>query len=251
MEKPVVIITGAGQGIGRATALYLAGRGYRVGLFDHDAGAGREALAECERVGEALFAETDVADESSVRAGVKAVVDTWGRIDGLVNNAGVMIRKPVEELTLKEWNRVIGTNLTGAFLCSKCAAPHLRAAAPGSIVNLSSTRRLMSEPDTESYAASKGGIFALTHALAVSLGPDVRVNSISPGWIDVTPWQKESEREPEDLSVADHAQHPAGRVGIPQDVATMVEYLLSERSGFVTGQDFVIDGGMTRKMIYK
>ena len=173
----------------------------------------------------------------------------WDRIDGLVNNAGFMIRKPIEELSLEEWNRVIGTNLTGAFLCSRECAPHLRS-RKGAIVNMSSTRRIMSEPDTESYAASKGGIFALTHALSISLGPDVRVNSISPGWIDVTPWQKESAREPEKLSKADHAQHPVGRVGVPLDIATLVEYLLSAQSGFITGQDFVVDGGMTKKMLY-
>ena len=196
-----------------------------------------------------MLVETDVADEKSVRAAVKAVLKQWDRIDGLVNNAGFMIRKPLDELSLEEWNQVIGTNLTGAFLCAKYCAPHLRS-RKGAIVNMSSTRRSMSEPDTESYAASKGGIFALTHALAVSLGPDVRVNSISPGWIDVTPWQKESARQPADLSKADHAQHPVGRVGVPLDVAALVEYLLSGQSGFITGQDFVVDGGMTKKMIY-
>ena len=249
MEQPVAIITGAGQGIGRATALHLAGRQYRVALFETDAAAGKEAAAEAERVGEAVFFSVDVSDEDSVKAGIRAVIDRWGRIDALLNNAGFMIRKPPEKLTLKEWNQVIGTNLTGAFLCAKYAIPHLRERR-GSIVNMSSTRRLMSEADTESYSASKGGIFALTHALAMSLGPEIRVNSVSPGWIDVTPWQKEREREPADLSAEDHEQHPVGRVGVPQDIAEMVEYLFSAKSGFITGQDFIVDGGMTHKMIY-
>ena len=234
------MITGAGQGIGRATALHLTREGYRVGLLEKDAEAGREASALCKGPGEAYFVATDVAVEQSVVQAVEAILNRWGRIDGLVNNAGFSINKPIEELSLGEWNEVIGTNLTGAFLCAKYAAPHLRAGR-GAIVNLSSTRRKMSEPNTEAYSASKGGIFALTHALAISLGPEVRVNSISPGWIDVTS---------ADLSAADHRQHPVGRVGIPQDIADMVEYLLSDRSGFVTGQDFIIDGGMTRKMIY-
>ena len=249
MDKPVVVITGAGQGIGRATAQYLAGRQYRVALVEKDAEAGQEALAETEKLGEALLVETDVSDESSVENAIKEVVSRWERIDFLLNNAGFGINKPIEKLSLDEWNQVISTNLTGAFLCTKYAVPHLRKSR-GAIVNLSSTRRQMSEPDTEAYSASKGGIFALTHALAMSLGPEVRVNSISPGWIDVTPWQKESQRKPAELSAADHEQHPVGRVGIPQDIALMIEYLFSEKSTFITGQDFVVDGGMTRKMMY-
>ncbi len=250
MQKPVILITGAGRGIGRATAAYLAGRQFRVALLEKDTAAGKEAVAEAQLRGEAIFVETDVSDEQSVQAAIKEVLAKWDRIDGLLNNAGFMIRKPLEDLSLEEWNQVIATNLTGAFLCAKYAAPHLRV-TKGAIVNVSSTRKSMSEPDTESYSASKGGISSLSHALAVSLGPEIRVNSISPGWIDVTPWQKESDRDPENLSQADHAQHPVGRVGVPQDIASMVAYLFSERSGFITGQDFVIDGGMTRKMIYE
>ena len=249
MESPVVLVTGAGRGIGRATAQYLAARQYRVALFERDEAAGRQAEALAQQSGEAKWYEVDVAEETSVKRAIAAVVKDWGHIDGLVNNAGFGITKPIDELTLDEWQQVIGTNLTGAFLCAKYAAPALRE-QHGAIVNISSTRRLMSEPNTEAYAASKGGIFALTHALAISLGPDVRVNSISPGWIDVSRWQAEGEAEPEKLSAADHEQHPVGRVGQPQDIADLIEYLLSARSGFITGQDFIVDGGMTRKMIY-
>ncbi len=161
-----------------------------------------------------------------------------------------MIRKPVTGLSIEEWDRVIGVNLTGMFLCMKHTAPHLKE-LKGAAVNIASTRALMSEPDTESYSASKGGIVALTHALAVSLGPDVRVNCISPGWIDVSNLKKASERVPEELTEADHVQHPAGRVGRAEDIASMVSYLLSDRAAFITGQNFVVDGGMTRKMIYE
>ncbi|NJB84711.1 hypothetical protein GGR26_000456 [Lewinella marina] len=249
MEQPVIVITGAGQGIGRATAIYLAGRGYRVALLERDAEAGREALAEVESRGEGLFVETDVAEEEAVRRAIDRVVATWGGIDYLVNNAGFAINKPVEELSLDEWNRVLATNLTAPFLCTKHAARHLRS-RKGAIVNMSSIRRKMSMPDTEAYSAAKGGVVGLTQSMAISLGPEIRVNSISPGWIDVTPWQKESARDPQALTPADHAQHPVGRVGVPQDIAYMVEYLCSEKSGFITGQDFLIDGGMVRKMIY-
>jgi NAD(P)-dependent dehydrogenase (short-subunit alcohol dehydrogenase family) len=157
---------------------------------------------------------------------------------------------PVEQLALESWNRQLGVNLTGAFLMAKHAAPHLRAAR-GAIVNVASTRALQSEANTEAYSASKGGLVALTHALAVSLGPAVRVNCVSPGWIDVSGWQKSAPRQPASLSAADHAQHPAGRVGTPEDIAAMVAFLLSDAAGFVTGQNFVVDGGMTRKMIYE
>jgi NAD(P)-dependent dehydrogenase (short-subunit alcohol dehydrogenase family) len=153
-------------------------------------------------------------------------------------------------LELDQWQRRIDVNLTGAFLIAKHTVPHLRQRR-GSIVNIASTRALQSEPNSEAYAASKGGLLALTHALAVSLGPDVRANSISPGWIDVTAWQADAPSEPQPLSAADHEQHPSGRVGKPEDVAAMVAYLVSPDARFVTGQNFVIDGGMTRKMIYE
>ena len=161
-------------------------------------------------------------------------------MDYLVNNAGVSIFKPIDELSVGEWNDIISTNLSGMFYCVKFVKPFLSASS--AIVNIASTRAIMSEPDGEAYGASKGGIVALTHALAVSLSPKTRVNCVSPGWIEV--------KDYENLSEADHAQHPAGRVGYPDDVAETVAHLLSEKAGFITGQNIVIDGGMTKKMIY-
>lgn len=246
MATPVTIITGGGQGIGRVTARHLAEEGYQVVIFERDAEAGREAAAEIEGL---EFLECDVSNEDEVIRCVEQTAAKFGRIDALINNAGFSINKPIEELQLAEWNRVIGTNLTGAFLCAKYCAPHLRSTR-GSIVNLCSTRAYMSEADTEAYSASKGGIFALTHALSISLGPKVRVNAISPGWIDVTPYQKSSVRDPFELKPHHHQIHPAGRVGIPQDIARMAAFLIDPANGFITGQDFIVDGGMTRKMIY-
>jgi NAD(P)-dependent dehydrogenase (short-subunit alcohol dehydrogenase family) len=226
LEK-TVLITGGAQGIGQATARLLAGRGWRIAIADI-------------RKSEPFYVKTDVSREASVRACVRAVVKQFGRLDALVNNAGLTGPDdgPLEKLALKDWNRRIGVNLTGAFLMAKHCIPHLRKHR-GAIVNIASTRALQSEPDTEAYSASKGGLVALTHALANSLGPAVRVNCISPGWISHQP-----------VSRKDHAQHPVGRVGQSEDVAELVAYLLSDAAGFVTGQNFVIDGGMTKKMIY-
>ena len=206
--------------------------GYEVAVADIDAKAARESAF--------AFFKCDIGSESAVRGCVRGVLKRFGRLDALVNNAGIASpgNGPVEKLALADWNRRIGVNLTGAFLMTKHCAPHLRATR-GAIVNIASTRALQSEPDTEAYSTAKAGLVGLTHALAMSLGPQVRVNCVSPGWIAHQPVRRK-----------DHAQHPAGRVGRDEDVAELVAYLVSDAAGFVTGANFVIDGGMTRKMIY-
>lgn len=227
------LVTGGANGIGRGIVAHLLDEGWRVVALDRD-GEGLEGLGAREGLGTVV---ADVSDEASVSRAVAGL----NRLDLLVSNAGIAdpVSGPVEALSLDEWNARIAVNLTGTFLMVKHCAALLRAAR-GSVVTMSSTRARMSEPDGEAYAASKGGIEALTHALAISLGPAVRVNGIAPGWIVTEGWDA--------LSGMDQAQHPVGRAGRLADVARAVSYLADAE--FMTGQILVLDGGMTRKMIY-
>ncbi|WP_420146475.1 SDR family oxidoreductase [Sphingobium sp.] len=152
-------------------------------------------------------------------------------------------------LSSKKWQAWQDSHVTGAFLMVRAAVPLLRQ-SKGSIVIMASTRAIQSEPDTEAYAAAKGALCALTHALAISLGPDIRVNAILPGWIETRPWAKAQTREAVEHRAIDREQHPVGRVGEPADIAATVLFLASDGAGFITGQQIAVDGGMTRKMIY-
>lgn len=247
-DPKVALVTGGAQGIGRGICARFLREGIRVAIADADAQALEDATRQWGD--QILTACLDIADEPSVRECVRRIDLTWGRLDILVNNAGIGANAPIETLELSEWNRVIATNLTGLFLCTKHAVPLLRR-SKGAIVNIASTRALQSEPHSEAYAATKGGIVAVTHALAASLGPKVRVNCVSPGWIEVGDWKKPSQRTVPIHRPQDLAQHFVGRVGRPDDIASLVSYLCSEQAGFITGQNLVVDGGMTRKMIYE
>lgn len=249
MTGESAIVTGGAQGIGKAITAALIDAGLHVLMLDTDAAAGREAETELSGATRAVFMKGDAGDEPTVRRAVAAAHRLGRGLGAAVANAGISISKPPTKLTLREWNRVLTVNLTGAFLLAKHAAPRL-ARARGAMVLIASTRASMSEPNWEAYGASKGGLVALTHALAISLGPAVRVNCISPGWIATDAWQRRDRRRAPRLSAQDHAQHPAGRVGRPEDIAALARFLLSPAAGFVTGANYVADGGMTRKMIY-
>ncbi|MFL5280292.1 MAG: SDR family oxidoreductase [Rhodopila sp.] len=232
MTGRVALVTGGAKGIGAAIAARLSQDGWRVVVADRDPAGAAPAGGRYELC--------DVGDEAAVAALVRTVEAAEQRLDALVCNAGFMIRKPIGDLSLAEWTSVLTTNLTSTFLLVRGFEALLRA-SKGAVLTIASTRARMSEADTESYSASKGGLVALTHALAISLGPDVRVNCISPGWILT--------KGPEPTA-GEHAFHPAGRVGKPEDIAALAAFLVGPESGFVTGAEFVVDGGVTRKMIY-
>ena len=247
-----ILVTGVGAGIGRAIALHFHGLGWQVVGLDKDKAALdelRNALPQ-----RTLMVACDVGNESDISRAFEEIREWLGEkpLDCLVNNAAIAdpYCGPLEDLSLADWSAWIDASLTSTFLCSRAAVPLLRKTnGMASIVNISSTRAVMSEPDTFAYAASKGGVDALTHCMAVSLGPDIRVNAIRPGWIETRDWQKAEKRQTVEHREQDRTQHPAGRVGNPQDIAEAVEYLCC--AGFVTGQHLNVDGGMTVKMIYE
>nr|WP_206098506.1 SDR family oxidoreductase [Paenibacillus montanisoli] len=244
-RNQVVMVTGAGSGIGREIAIAYAQHGASLILVDRNAEAIAATSERIHRLGcEPPVCRTlDLSDAQAIASCFNELKESVGRLDVLINNAGLGIWKSVYDLTVEEWDYVVNTNLRGNFLCSREAAKLMRAGG-GAIVNIASTRALMSEPNSEAYAASKGGILSLTHALALSLGPDrIRVNAISPGWIETGDYSK--------LRTEDHEQHPSGRVGKPDDIVRACLYLTDPRNDFVTGTNLVVDGGMTRKMIYE
>ncbi len=224
MTKPkVAVITGGAQGIGKALCDAFGAQGVRVCTID---------LQEND------YFVGDIADEAVLRAFATKVIAEYGSIDYLINNA-CLSRGGLEGCSYDNFNYVLRVGVSAPFLLTQLFMEHFNPGA--SIVNISSTRHLMSQANTESYTAAKGGISALTHAMAVTLSGRVRVNSISPGWIDIAGSHFEG---------SDATQHPSGRVGTPADIVHMVMFLCDPKSGFITGQDFVVDGGMTKQMIY-
>lgn len=243
-----VIVTGAGRGIGETIARTYAKAGAYVLLADVEEKEGNRVEQEIEaQGGQALFVHCDVSLESDIIRLMETAESVRGTVDILINNAGIADphTSSFYEMSAEQWDRVMNTNARGAFFASREAAKRMRRnKGGGAIVNISSTRHIMSEPDSEAYAASKGAIASLTHAMAATLGPDgIRVNCISPGWIETGDYGG--------LRESDHNQHPAGRVGRPDDIARACLYLTAEENDFVTGTDLVVDGGMTRKMIYE
>jgi len=223
LKDKIVVVTGGANGIGKCIAEEFRKAGATVCVIDKAPGD--------HFVG-------DIADKAVLEAFAKEITENYGRVDVLVNNA-LPIMRGIEKCSYEEFEYALAVGVTAPFYLTKLFAPVFADGA--SVINISSSRDRMSQPQTESYTAAKGGIAALTHALAVSLSGKVRVNSISPGWIDTTG---------STFTGPDAVQQPAGRVGHPLDIANMVLFLASEKAGFITGENICIDGGMTKLMVY-
>lgn len=222
-ENKVVVITGAASGIGKCMTRRFEEEGASVCIIDCSPNP---------------YFIGDLADQNTLEAFARKVIDEYGHVDVLINNA-LPLMKGIDECSYEEFSNALAVGISAPFYLAKLFQPYF---APGaSIINISSSRDRMSQPQTESYTAAKGGISALTHALAMSLAGKVRVNSISPGWIDTSF---------KEYSGPDASQHPAGRVGNPDDIASMALFLASDKAGFITGENICIDGGMTKQMIY-
>lgn len=253
----IAIVTGGAQGIGKGVTQALLAQSWRVAVIDRDAEAVRDLTAEMPSP-YLIAIRADVSREKEIEKAFETIrawnvsSDEPAGIDLLVSNAGIAnpVSGPIEQLELKQWQTWQDSHVTGAFLTTRNAVPLLRQ-RKGAIVIMASTRALQSEPHTEAYAAAKGALCAMSHALAISLGPDIRVNAILPGWIETRPWAKSGERETVEHRAIDRNQHPAGRVGEPGDIAATVLFLASDGAKFITGQHIAVDGGMTRKMIYE
>jgi len=248
-KNKTVVVTGGAQGIGKAISKMFLAKGAWVSSWDIDQGALMECKNEWRSFQFFLPFQCDVSNPENIKNTLGLLRQERQSIDILINNAGILDNKPIEELKPEEWDRVLNVNLKSIYLMVHFCLPYI---LPGSvIINMASTRAFMSESNTEAYSASKGGVISLTHSLAISLAPKkVRVNSISPGWIETRDWKKESQREKSILTTIDHQQHPAGRVGVPEDIAHACLFLSSSEASFITGANLIVDGGMTIKMIY-
>lgn len=238
-----VFVTGGADGIGKAIVKAFRSAGHRVAFCDCNEAAGKETALQ---TGTSFFF-VDVSEKEALENCMQQIFEEWGDIDIIINNAGISRFAPITESSVEDFDRILSVNLRPTFITSRQLALHRQSQESpnpyGRIVNISSTRYLMSEPGSEGYAASKGGIYSLTHALALSLAQwHITVNSVAPGWIQTHDYEQ--------LRAEDHAQHPSGRVGKPEDIARICLFLCQDENDFINGENITIDGGMTKKMIY-
>lgn len=246
IKDKIIYITGGAKGIGKAIVTLFCKNGADVTFCDIDVDESKKLCHELSSY-KCSFEEVDISDAEALEQSINKVIEEKGNIDVIINNAGVSCFNPILDTTVVEFDKILEINLRPVFITARTLAKH-RESKPdlnsyGRIVNISSTRFLMSEPNSEAYAASKGAIVSLTHALAISLSKyKITVNSISPGWIETLNYDS--------LSTEDHSQHPSGRVGKPDDIARTCLFLCQPDNDFINGQNIVVDGGMTKKMIY-
>ena len=251
LKDRVAIVTGAAKGIGWGIATVFAREGAKVVVVDWDAEAGQKTAAEInESGGDALFVHCDVSNEEQVKAMVQATLDKYGRIDILVNNAGIGVYKTVTDATSEDWDRCMAVNLKGAFLCSKYAIPHMQQIGKGAIINISSVHAYANVNGTSPYAASKGGMTALTRAMAMDYSPTIRVNAIAPGWV-LTPLIQsifDSYPDPAEQQRLVEQRQVMKRIGRPEDIGYAAAFLASDEASFITGTQLFVDGGLTAQL---
>ena len=238
-----VFITGGAEGIGKAIVEAFCLSGDQVAFCDINETAGQETA----KATGSIFHKVDVSDKDALESCIQRILSEWNDIDIIVNNVGISQFSSITETSVEDFDKILSINLRPVFITSRLLAIHRKEQSSpnpyGRIINICSTRYLMSEPGSEGYAASKGGIYSLTHALALSLSEwNITVNSIAPGWIQTHDYDQ--------LQPVDHSQHPSRRVGKPEDIARMCLFLCEENNDFINGENITIDGGMTKKMIY-
>lgn len=251
LKDRVAIITGAGKGIGQGIAKVFVQEGAKVVVVDWDEEAGKRTAEELRKAGgDALFVKCDVSKEDQVKAMVQAALEKYGRIDILVNNAGVGVYKSVLDATSEDWDLCLGVNLKGVFLCSKYVIPHMQAIGKGVIINISSVHSAATVAGVAPYAASKGGVTALTRNMAIDYGPTIRVVAISPGWV-LTPLIQSifnSYPDPAEQQRIVEQRQVMKRIGRPEDIGYAAAFLASDEASFITGTEIFVDGGLTAQL---
>lgn len=251
LKDAVAIVTGAAKGIGWGIATVFSREGAKVVVVDWDEEAGKKTAADINAAGgDAIFVKCDVSNEEQVKAMIQATLDKYGRIDVLVNNAAIGVYKTITDATSEDWDHCLSVNLKGVFLCSRYAIPHMQALGKGVIINISSVHAYANVNGTSPYAASKGGVAALTRAMAMDYSPTIRVNAIAPGWV-LTPLIQgifDSYDDPAEQQRIVEQRQVMKRIGRPEDVGHAAAFLASDEASFITGIQLFVDGGLTAQL---
>ncbi len=251
LKDQTAIVTGAAKGIGWGIAKIFVQEGAKVVVVDWDEENGVKTADElCGAGGEAIFVKCDVSNEDQVKAMVDKTLQTYGNVDVLVNNAGVGVYKAFMAATNADWERALGVNLKGQVYCSRAVVPHMQAKGKGSIVNISSVHAFQTVNGVAPYATSKGGVFALTHAMAIDLAPTIRVNAIAPGWVYTPLIQSIFDSYADPAAQRQEVERRAlmKRIGRPEEIGYAAAFLASDEASFITGTQLFVDGGLTAQL---